>query len=152
MQEICSKSVESARTEALIVCKKYNAGIKFCVIIIGIIMLIVLFAMETSEALIVDVMLLIIGFLAVVPISSRYIALNKSVEKLEPVICKAQGTGFERMGKRAVPVVYFEFEGSKGWAVTFEEKNTHIIAEGDYLYVWHNNKKKRLYLAIYAGV
>ena len=70
---------------------------------------------------------------------------------MEPVICKAQGTGFERMGKRAVPVVYFEFEGSNGWAVTYEEKNTHIIEEGDFLYVWHNNKKKRLYLAIYAG-
>ena len=62
MQEICKKSVESARTEALVVCKKYKAGIKFCVIIMGIIMLIVLFAMEFTVALIVDVMLLIIGF------------------------------------------------------------------------------------------
>lgn len=151
MQETCTKSIEAARAEAIKIGKGYQRGIKFCEIVIGVAMLIVLFTMELEAALVSDVIILIIAVISIVPIKSRYTELIKSIEKDSPGVCRALETGYERMGKRSVPVIYFDHDGRREWVVVYEDKDGRTIAVGDYMYVWHNNKKKRTYIAIYAG-
>ena len=150
MEITCNKSVEAAREEALKITKGYITGMKICAIVMGIVLLVSLFTMEFEAALVFFVMLLIIFFIAAGPSYSRYSRLNKSVENDNPLLCVATRIGYARVGKRSVPAVYFLCDGQQAWATMYERKDEPQIEEGDDIYVWRSNTRKKVYVAIRA--
>lgn len=151
MESMNSKSVATAREEALKIGNGYIRGMKFSIAFFVVFMIVVMITAGWEVGLVVSVLLFIIGFISIAPIFSRYKSLLRNINNEQPILCKATSIGYERVGKNSYPAVHFDYEGQNGWATIIEEKDKHTIEADDYIYVWRSSTRKKIYIAIYAG-